>query len=68
MPRERQINDADREAWVDNDEGLYKLWRGQRLSKRAFVRAHRSIIDTVIRNVTKGREPAHYLAYRKKPT
>ncbi len=57
------MNDAERENWVDNDEGLYSLWRYSRKSKRKFIRANRAMIDTAIVNVTTGQKPAHYLKY-----
>ena len=57
------MNDAERENWVDNDEGLYSLWRSSRKSKRKFIRANRAMIDTAIINVTTGQQPAHYLKY-----
>jgi hypothetical protein len=57
------MNDAERENWVDNDEGLYSLWRSGRKSKRKFIRANRAIIDAAIANITTGQQPAHYLKY-----
>jgi hypothetical protein len=57
------MNDAERENWVDNDEGLYSMWRSSRTSKRKFVRANRPLIDKAIANVTTGTQPAHYLKY-----
>lgn len=57
------MNDTDREQWVDNDEGLYRMMRESRKSKRAFVRENRAFIDDVIGNVSQNRKPAHYLAY-----
>ncbi len=58
-----RINDTDRAQWVDNDEGLYNEKRRSRLPMREFVRRNRELIDQVIRNVTEGRKPAHYLEY-----
>jgi len=58
-----RVNDDDREQWVDNDEGLYDLWRVSRLGKRAWVRANRGEIDAVITAVLTGEAPAHYLKY-----
>lgn len=56
-------NDEEREQWVDNDEGLYRLMQQSALSKRVFVRSNRPKIDEVIDNVRGGVKPAHYLAY-----
>lgn len=56
-------NDAERQDWVNNDEGLYHAARSYRGGVRAFVRAHRAEIDEVIDNVTQNRRPPHYLAY-----
>ncbi len=60
------MTDTDREQWVDNDEGLYNLMRASGLSKRAFVRANRSMIDETIKQITSGKRPAHSLAYPNK--
>jgi len=51
--RGQTLNDDDREQWVDNDDGLYSWWKGERprLSKRAFVRANRAEIDAHIISV-----------------
>ena len=57
------INDGDRAEWADNDEGLYDLMRASRLGKRAWIRENRALIDEVIRNVTEGDKPQHYLKY-----
>jgi hypothetical protein len=57
------MNDAEREQWVDNDEGLYDLMRSFGLSRRAFIRTYRAEIDAVIAAVTDGRKPAHFLKY-----
>jgi hypothetical protein len=57
------MNDTDRAQWVDNDEGLYRLWKGSKISKREFVRQNRQLIDAVAEQVRTGRKPAHYLAY-----
>jgi hypothetical protein len=63
LPKETDMNNADREQWIDNDEGLYNWWRSSRLSKRQFIRENREEIDRCISNVTSNRKPAHYLAY-----
>lgn len=57
------INDTDRAQWIDNDEGLYCLWRSARQPKRQWIRENRDFIDSVIRNVRDGARPAHYLRY-----
>ena len=57
------INDDDRSQWVDNDEGLYCMWKSSKMGKRAFIRENRSMIDRCIRNVTSGSKNAHYLRY-----
>lgn len=57
------MNDKERAQWIDNDEGLYNLWRSSGESKASFIRGNRDGIDEAIRNVTTGRKPAHYLAY-----
>lgn len=61
------MNDRDREQWVDNDEGLYNLMRRSRLSKRAWIRANRALIDEVAGNVASGSKRQHYMAYDPTP-
>jgi hypothetical protein len=58
-----RYNDEERRQWVENDEGLYNLWRASRQSKRLWIRENRALIDNVIRSVVEGSKPAHYLAY-----
>lgn len=57
------MNNTDREQWIDNDEGLYCMWKESRLSKRAFIKENRADIDKVIDNITNSKKPAHYLRY-----
>lgn len=49
--RTATINNADREQWIDNDEGLYGWWKSSRMSKREFIRANRVEIDATINRV-----------------
>ena len=39
------MNDAERELWVLNDEGLYLFWKHSGWPKRAFIREFREMID-----------------------
>jgi hypothetical protein len=57
------INDNDREDFVNNDEGLYRLWQASKQGITTFVRQNRPFIDEVIRKVRDGEKPAHYLFY-----
>lgn len=63
------MNDAEREQWVNNDEGLYDWYRGWRRGRlgvrsvRAFVREHRSELDACIQRMLSGEKRAHYLKY-----
>ena len=57
------MNDADRKDWVNNDEGLYNMFRRSGLSITKFVMTNRAFLDECIGNVTSGRKPAHYKAY-----
>jgi uncharacterized protein YaeQ len=56
MTSKNTHNDDERAQWIDNDEGLYDLWRTSGQPKRAEI-------DQVIDGVTSGDEPAHYLKY-----
>jgi hypothetical protein len=56
-------NDEERADWIDNDEGLYSLWKRSRLPKREFIRRNRDLIDQAIDRVLTGEEPAHSLLY-----
>ena len=58
------MNDEDRRQWIMNDEGLYNWWRSSCQNLKVFTRENREEIDRCISNVTEGRKPAHYLAYR----
>lgn len=60
------MNDTERSQWVDNDEGLYRLWKFSKLSKTQFVRTRRVDIDAVIKAIVSGKQPAHFLAYEGK--
>jgi len=62
-PKVQTINDTDRAQWLDNDEGLYCMWKSSGMGKYAFVRENRAMITTAIRNVADGTKPAHYLRY-----
>ena len=57
------INDNDRRDFVDNDEGLYDLWRRSCMGQYRWVRENRALIDEVIHNTRSGAKPAHYLKY-----
>lgn len=56
-------NDDDRESWVINDEGLYRLQRLSGLSVGSFVRRYRSQIDGIIDKVESRGQ--HYVCYGK---
>lgn len=63
MPRRNSLNDEDRAQWIDNDEGLYDMWRRSGLSKREFIRRNRPLLTEAITNVLENKKPAHYLKY-----
>jgi hypothetical protein len=56
-------NDSDREDFVNNDEGLYDMWRRSGRGITRWVRENREMIDECMGNVTSGAKPAHYLKY-----
>lgn len=57
------MNDTTRSQWVDNDEGLYDMWKRSRKSKRAFIKENRETIDKAIEAVTSGKKRQHHLKY-----
>lgn len=57
------MNDDDRDNWVINDEGIYDLWKSSGLSKRAFIRANRQLIDDAAKAVDTGAKRQHHLKY-----
>lgn len=57
-----RLNNADREQWIDNDEGLYNWWRSSRQSKRQFIKDNREELDACI-NRALGREPQQSRRY-----
>lgn len=36
------MNNREREMWVISDEGLYRWWRGTRLSMTKFLKEYRA--------------------------
>lgn len=36
------------EQWIDNDEGLYLMWRRSHSPKRVFIRHNRDELETAI--------------------
>jgi hypothetical protein len=50
-PRHEGLNNADREQWIDNDEGLYSWWKSSRQSKREFIKENKTEIDAAINSV-----------------
>lgn len=56
-------NDNDREEFVDNDEGLYNLWRCSGRGITRWVRENRQLIDEYMGRISNGQESAHYGAY-----
>jgi hypothetical protein len=63
MAKRQTINDDDRQQWVDNDEGLYDMYRASGLSMRLFIRKNRRIIDACIKLVRDGKQPSSFLKY-----
>jgi hypothetical protein len=53
----------DIEQWVDNDEGLYRMWKASRQTKRQFVRENRDTLSEMINKVISGERKPHYLVY-----
>ena len=47
----RDLNDNDREQWVNNDEGLYSWWKSTRQPIRTFVRENRDELTEAINKV-----------------
>lgn len=45
------LNDADREEWIINDEGLTAWWRSSRTGITTFIRANRAELDELIKTV-----------------
>ena len=42
------MNDRERMQWIDNDEGLYSLWRHSAMAKSVFVQEYREILTRYI--------------------
>jgi hypothetical protein len=57
------MNDKQREQWVDNDEGLYNLWKASGLSKKEFVKQNREFITNCTEKMMCGKRQSHYLVY-----
>jgi hypothetical protein len=63
MAKRQTINDNDRRDFVDNDEGLYDMWRRSGVGQYRWVRENRTMIDEVLKAVRDGARPAHFLKY-----
>jgi len=63
-----KLTNAEREQWINNDEGLYDWKRSSRLSMREFIKQNKEEIDQCINNVLGNKQPAHYLKYGRYPT
>lgn len=57
------MNDNDRIELVENDEGLYDIWRRSNKGLTKWVRENRAIIDEVAKSVSSGEKRANYLKY-----
>ena len=55
------MTNAEIGQWVDNDKGLYRWWKGSRLSKREFIKEHKQDLIAAITAVVSGKLPAHFL-------
>ena len=49
------IDDNEREMWVNNDEGLYNLQQNSELSVEDFIEQNRDLIDQVIRTAVESK-------------
>lgn len=58
----RDLNDNDREEWVNNDEGLYSWWKSTRQPIRTFVRENRARLTEMINAVRN--KPPHEKSWR----
>jgi len=50
------MNDNDRSKWIDNDEGLYRLWKASGWSKKKFLSHNRAVVDYVAAKIKVRRE------------
>jgi len=41
------MNDSERRDWIENDEGLYEMWKASRMSISKFVRMYRNELDNL---------------------
>jgi hypothetical protein len=55
------MNDASREEWIRNDEGLYRWWKSTRLSMRDFIRQNREELTTIISAALNSKPGGSYL-------
>jgi hypothetical protein len=59
--RGARLNDADRAAWIGNDEALLSWQQGSGLGMTAFIRAHREDLDLLIIAVRDAPPPGAHL-------
>lgn len=57
------MNDAERKAWIENDEGLLSMQRASGKSMTKFIKDNRAELDRLIGLVTSGKKRAHFLIY-----
>ncbi len=50
------MNDRERQMWIDNDEGLYRMWKCSRQPMRTFIRENRTELTQFIKE-TLNRSP-----------
>lgn len=50
----RRLNNAERENWIMNDEGLYRWWKSSRKSMRNFIRDNKDELDEAIKRALPG--------------
>lgn len=56
-------NDSERRDYVNNDEGLYDIWKRSGKGITVWVRENRALIDAMQDAYTSGTLPAHFLKY-----
>jgi hypothetical protein len=48
------MNDDERRMWVENDEGLYYMWKQSRLPISEFIKQNRAILTEHINRAING--------------
>jgi hypothetical protein len=48
LRRAYNINNKERELWIDNNEEVYNAWKQSRMTKKDFIKNNKNWLDSII--------------------